>query len=55
LLLSSRLGPILATAIGPTAVVFLSPLMSLAILAAGMIVGCIGGLIAARSAREIAD
>jgi cell division transport system permease protein len=55
LLLSSRLGPIFATAIGPTAVVFLSPLMSLAILAAGMIVGCIGGLIAARSAREIAD
>lgn len=55
LFLSTRLGPVLAAAVGPTAIVFLSPLMSLAILASGMIVGCIGGLIAARSAREIAD
>jgi cell division transport system permease protein len=55
LLVNSRLGPILEGAIDPTAVVFLSPLMSVALLAGGMIVGCIGGLIAARSAREIAD
>lgn len=53
--LSTRVGPVLAAAIGPTAIVFLSPLMSLAILASGMMVGCIGGLMAARSAREIAD
>jgi hypothetical protein len=34
---------------------FLSLTTSAAILAGGMIVGCVGGLIAARSAREIAD
>ena len=38
-----------------TEIQYAQKLDSLAILAGGMIVGCIGGLIAARSAREIAD
>ena len=55
LLAGRRLSPLLAGAVDPGAVVFLSPQIAAAILGGGMIVGCIGGLIAARSAREIAD
>jgi cell division transport system permease protein len=55
LLAGTRLSPLLAGTVDPSTMVFLSPQRSAAILAGGMIVGCIGGLIAARSAREIAD
>jgi cell division transport system permease protein len=45
----------LAAAIDPSSVVFLSLPACAALLAGGMAVGCIGGLIAARNTREIAD
>jgi cell division transport system permease protein len=51
----SRISPAVAAAIDPAAMNFLSLPTSAAILAGGMIVGCAGGLIAARSAREVAD
>jgi cell division transport system permease protein len=47
--------PALAGAIDPSVIVFLSIPVCLALLAGGMVVGCIGGLIAARNVREIAD
>jgi cell division transport system permease protein len=47
--------PALAGAIDPASIVFLSWPACAALLAGGMAVGCVGGLIAARSAREIAD
>jgi cell division transport system permease protein len=55
LVAGKRLSPLLAGAVDPGSMVFLSPQIAAAILGGGMIVGCIGGLIAARSAREIAD
>jgi hypothetical protein len=54
-LVRTRISPVVAAAIDPAAMMFLSLPTSAAILAGGMIVGCTGGLIAARSAREIAD
>jgi cell division transport system permease protein len=46
---------VLTGAIDPASMVFLSMPTCAALLAGGMIVGCVGGLIAARSTREIAD
>ena len=51
----SREAPMMAGAMDASTVRFLSVPMCAALLAGGMIVGCIGGLIAARSTREIAD
>jgi cell division transport system permease protein len=51
----TRISPVVAAAIDPAAMMFLSLPTIAGILAGGMIVGCTGGLIAARSAREIAD
>ena len=51
----SREAPMMAGAIDASTVRFLSVPMCAALLAGGMIVGCIGGLVAARSTREIAD
>jgi cell division transport system permease protein len=51
----SREAPMMAGAIDASTVRFLSVPMCAALLAGGMVVGCIGGLIAARSTREIAD
>jgi hypothetical protein len=51
----ARISPAVAAAIDPAAMNFLSLPTSAGILAAGMVVGGAGGLIAARSAREIAD
>jgi cell division transport system permease protein len=45
----------MAGAIDPSAIVFLPIPSCLALLAGGMAVGCIGGLIAARNTREIAE
>jgi cell division transport system permease protein len=47
--------PAMAGAIDPSSIVFLSIPMCAALLAGGMAVGCIGGLIAARNTHEIAD
>lgn len=55
LLIRSRPAPAMAGAFDPYAIVFLSAPMCAALLAGGMTVGCIGGLIAARSTREIAE
>ena len=51
----ARQMPAMAGAIDPSSIVFLSMPMCIALLAGGMAVGCIGGLIAARNTREIAD
>jgi cell division transport system permease protein len=51
----NRLVPFTGGAFDPGAFVFLPASIVTAVLAGGMIVGCIGGLIAARSAREVAD
>jgi cell division transport system permease protein len=51
----ARQMPAAAGAIDPSSVVFLSIPMCAALLAGGMAVGCIGGLIAARNTHEIAD
>ncbi|MCM3881909.1 MAG: ABC transporter permease [Vicinamibacterales bacterium] len=51
----ARMNPLLINGIDPAGLAFLPLSMIAAILAGGMIVGCIGGLIAARTAREIAD
>jgi cell division transport system permease protein len=53
LLVKSRADSWLAGAVDPSALVFLSLPASAALLGAGMAVGSIGGLIAARSTREI--
>jgi cell division transport system permease protein len=55
LFIRSRPAPAMAGAFDPSSIVFLSVPMCAALLAGGMAVGCIGGLIAARSTREIAD
>ena len=54
-LLRYRPVPALAGAIDPSSMVFLSIPACAALLAGGMAVGCIGGLIAARNTHEIAD
>ena len=54
-LVRTRISPVVAAAIDPAAMMFLSLPTIAGILAGGMIVGCTGGLIAAQSAREIAD
>jgi cell division transport system permease protein len=51
----SRLGPVVEAAIDPSTITFLPFSTSATLLAGGMLVGCVGGVIAARSAREIAD
>jgi cell division transport system permease protein len=51
----ARQMPAMAGTIDPSSIAFLSIPMSLGLLAGGMAVGCIGGLIAARNTREIAD
>jgi len=51
----SRADSWLAGAVDPTAMVFLSGPTAVAMFAAGMAVGSLGGLIAARDTREIAD
>jgi cell division transport system permease protein len=51
----SREAPMMAGAIDASTVRFLSFSMCAALVAGGMIVGCIGGLIAAWGTREIAD
>ena len=55
LLARSRAAAWLAGTIDPSSLVFLSFPMGAALLAAGMAVGSVGGLIAARSTREIHD
>ena len=50
-----RLGSFLAGAVDPAALVFLSLPTAFAILLAGMAVGSLGGLIAASSARDVAE
>jgi cell division transport system permease protein len=55
LIVRSRAGVFLAGTIDPVSLAFLSVPMCAALLAGGMMVGCIGGLIAARSTREVAD
>jgi hypothetical protein len=45
----------MAGAIDPSSIAFLSIPVCLALLAGGMAVGCLGGLIAARNTHEIAD
>jgi hypothetical protein len=55
LIVRTRISPAIAAAIDPSAMNFLSLPTTAGILLGGMIVGCTGGLIAARSAREIAD
>ncbi len=47
--------PEMAGAIDPSLIMFLSMPACLALLAGGMAVGCLGGLIAARNTREVAD
>jgi cell division transport system permease protein len=54
-LLRGRQGATFAGLVDMSSVVFLSGPACLALLGGGMAVGCIGGLIAARSAREVAD
>ncbi len=55
LLLRSRADTWLAGAIDPASLVFLSPAMVATLLGAGMAVGSIGGLVAARGTKEIHD
>lgn len=54
-LIRSRQGPTLAAVVDMSSIAFLSGPMCLALLAGGMAVGCIGGLIATRSAHEVAE
>jgi cell division transport system permease protein len=54
-LIRSREGPAIAGVVDVRSIGFLSPPLCMALLGGGMAVGCIGGLIAARSAREVAD
>lgn len=51
----TRMTPVLTGAIDPAAMVFLSLPTGAGLLAGGMIVGCIGGLIAAKNTQEVAD
>ena len=53
--LRSRADALLAGAVDPSALVFLSIPSVLLLVFAGMAIGCLGGFIAAWSAREIAD
>jgi cell division transport system permease protein len=53
--LRSRPITAIAGAIDPSAIAFLSIPACAALLAGGMVVGCLGGLIAARNTHEIAD
>ena len=55
LFIRTRPIPALTGAIDPAGLVFLPLPTSAALLAGGMIVGCIGGLIAAKNTREVAD
>jgi cell division transport system permease protein len=55
LFMRGRLAPMLAGAIDPGAMAFLSAPLCAALLAGGMAVGCVGGLIAARSAADVAE
>jgi len=55
LIARTRISAAMAAAIDPSAMNFLSLPTTAGMLLGGMIVGCTGGLIAARSAREIAD
>jgi cell division transport system permease protein len=55
LFIRSRPAPAMAVGFDPSSIVFLSAPVCAVLLAGGMAVGCIGGLIAARSTREIAD
>lgn len=51
----SRAGSFLGGAVDPASLVFLSFPTAIALLVAGMAVGSVGGLIAARNTREVAD
>ena len=55
IVLRGRQGTMVAGIVDQSTLAFLSVPMCAALLAGGMIVGCIGGLIAARGTREIAD
>lgn len=55
LFVRARFIPALSGVIDPASVAFLSPPTCAALLAGGMMVGCAGGLMAARGAREVAD
>ena len=55
LMMKSRADAWFAGAIDPASLIFLSLSVIVALLAAGMAVGSIGGLIAAQSTREIHD
>jgi cell division transport system permease protein len=54
-LIRSRQGPAIAGVVDVSSIAFLSAPMCVALLAGGMVVGCIGGVIAAQGAREVAD
>jgi cell division transport system permease protein len=54
-LIRSRQGPTVAGVVDVSSIAFLSVPMCVALLAGGMVVGCIGGVIAAQGAREVAD
>jgi cell division transport system permease protein len=54
-LIRSRQGPTVAGVVDVSSIAFLSVPMCVALLAGGMAVGCIGGVIAAQGAREAAD
>ena len=55
LFIRTRSSPALTGAIDPASMVFLSLPVCAALLGGGMAVGCVGGLIAVRNAREVAD
>lgn len=49
--LQVRYAPVLAETIGLTGFSFMTPMLSLALVAGGMVIGCVGGYIAARSVQ----
>ena len=51
---ASRYGDVLASLLGPESVTFLSASLTSLLIAGGMAVGCLGGVIAARGARSVA-
>ncbi len=55
LMARARINPVLTSGIDSTGMMFLPVWIMAALLAAGMIVGCAGGMIAARTAREKVD
>jgi len=55
ILVRSRQALTLSGLVDRSSLSFLSAPMSVALLAGGMVVGCIGGFIAARSTREVAE